>query len=93
MHNKMGMTTISTDTGKPKAAVPVTNGGTSPGAALQGELTRSPIPIEPTIDGALYLAAEILWPEIWPAAHNRELWGAGPDGTYAWRSQADGTFE
>lgn len=48
--------------------------------------------IDPTIDGALYPAAEIIWPEI-SAVHNRDLWGAGPDGTYAWRNQADGVFE
>ena len=34
-----------------------------------------------------------VWPEPWAAAHNRELWKAGPDGTYAWRDQADGYFE
>lgn len=83
---------IYRDTGKPETAVPVTNGCASPSAAIEGELPGSPIPI-PTIDGALYLAAEILFPEIWPAAHNRELWGAGPDGTFGWRNQADGVFE
>ena len=38
------------------------------------------------------LAAEIVWPEGWPAAHSRDLWGAGPDGTYRWRDQGDGFF-
>ena len=42
----------------------------------------------PTTDGALYLAAEILWPEIWPAAHNREVWGCRSD--KAWRNDATG---
>ena len=82
--------TIYRDAGKPYLAVPVTNGCASPGAAIQGELTGSPIPIEPTIDGALYLAAEIIWPEIWPAAHNAEICGTGPDGTYAYRNDATG---
>jgi len=29
----------------------------------------------------------------WATRHNDELWGTGPDGTYAWRNQADGFFE
>jgi hypothetical protein len=29
----------------------------------------------------------------WAARHNEELWGAGPDGTYRWRDQADGFVE
>ena len=33
------------------------------------------------------------WPDGWAARHNHELWKAGPDGTYAWRNQADGYFE
>jgi hypothetical protein len=81
------------DAGKPKAAVPVTNGGALPGAAIPGDVTASPIPIEPSIDGALYLAAEILWPEFWPARSNHDQWGTGPDGTYQWRNQADGFLE
>jgi len=85
--------TIHRETGKPKAAVPVTNGCALPDAAIPGDVTASPIPIEPTIDGALYLAAEILWLEIWLARHNHDLWGTGPDGTYRWRNQADGFFE
>lgn len=85
--------TIYRDAGKPDTAVPVTNGCTSRAAAIPGDVTAaSPIPI-PTIDGALYLAAEIIWPEFWPARSNRDLWGMGPDGTYQWRNQADGCFE
>lgn len=73
----------------PEASLPLTKGCTSPGAAIQGELTGSPIPIEPTIDGGLYLAAEI-WAEGWPAAHDRDIWSAGADGTCgnAWRNDA-----
>lgn len=81
------------DTEKPDAAVPVTNGCALPSAAIRGDVTASPSPIEPSIDGALYLAAEILWPEFWPARRNHDLWGTGPDGTYQWRNQADGFFE
>jgi hypothetical protein len=80
--------TISTDTGKANTPVPVTNGCALPGAAIQGELTGSPIPIEPTIDGMAYLIAEILSPEPWAAAHNRELWNNEGD----WRSDATGAF-
>jgi diaminobutyrate acetyltransferase len=81
---------IYRDAGKPDAAVPVINGCALPGAAIQGDVTASPIPI-PTIDGALYLAAEInIWPKIWSAAHNRDLWGAGPDGTCTYRNDATG---
>jgi hypothetical protein len=29
----------------------------------------------------------------WAARHNHELWGAGPDGAYGWRDQADGFFK
>ena len=81
-------TTISTDAGKPDAAVPVTNGCALPGAAIQGDVTASPFPPVPTIDGALYLAAEILFPKPW-ARHNAELWCNGN----GWRNQADGFFE
>lgn len=72
-------------------AWPVANGRGEPAASNQGPVPYPAGPT-PTTDGALYLAAEILWPEIWPAAHNRELWGAGPDGTYgnAWRNDATG---
>lgn len=87
-----GTRTIFRDAGKPDQAVPVTNGCALPGAAMTGELTGSPIPI-PTTDGAASLAAEIIWPEIWPAAHNREIWKTGRDGAYAWRDRADGFFE
>lgn len=86
--------TIYRDAGKPDAAVPVTNGCALPGAGIPGPVHQAgPSPIEPSIDGALYLAAEILWPEFWPARSNRDLWGTGPDGTYQWRNQADGYFE
>lgn len=78
--------------GKPHAAVPVTNGRTSAGAAILGDVTASPNPTR-TTDGALNSAAEIMWPKISPAAHNRNLLEPGPDGTYAWRNQADGCFE
>lgn len=46
----------------------------------------------PTLDGALFLAAEILWPEVWPAAHNRDLWVAEPvaHGGNAWRNDGTG---
>ncbi len=84
--------TIYRDAGKPNQAVLVTTECALPGAFTPGELTSSPIPI-PTTDGAAYLALEIIWPEIWPAAHNHELWNTGPDGTYAWRDQADGFSE
>ncbi|MGP0076182.1 MAG: hypothetical protein ACLPWF_30035 [Bryobacteraceae bacterium] len=84
--------TIFGDAGKPDQAVPVTNECALPGVFTPGELTGSPIPI-PTTDGAAYLALEIIWAEIWPATHNRDVWGTGPDGTYAWRNQADGAFD
>ena len=81
---------IYRDAGKPKAAVPVTNGCALPGAAIPGPVHQAgPFPI-PTIDSALYLAAEI---EFWPARSNHELLGAAPDGTCQWRDQADGIFE
>ena len=82
--------TIYRDAGKLDAAVPVTNGCASLSAANWGDVTAAPTP---TIDGALYLAAEIIWPEFWPARGNHDLWGAGPDGTYEWRNQCDGYFE
>lgn len=85
--------TIYQDAGKPDAAVPVTIGCALPGAAIRGDVTPSPFPIEPSIDGALYLAAEILWPDFWPARSNHDLWGTGPEGTYQCRNQADGFFE
>jgi hypothetical protein len=57
----------------------------------RGELTGSPLPI-PTVDGDLYLAAEILWPEIWPASHNSELrrCGTALSAGNAWRNDATG---
>jgi hypothetical protein len=84
---------IYRDAGKPDAVVPVTTGCTLPGAAIQGELTGSPLPIEATLDGALYLAAEVVFGEAWAAQQKEELWQTGPDGTYAWCNQADGFFE
>ena len=42
----------------------VTNGCALPGAAIPGDVTASSVSI-PTIDGALYLAAEILWPNAY----------------------------
>jgi hypothetical protein len=45
-----------------------------------------PTPI-PTTDGALYLAAEVIYGEAWAARHNAEIWGA-------WRNDATGySFE
>jgi hypothetical protein len=59
---------------KPITAAPAATECGGPAAFTPGPAYQAgPIP---TIDGALLLAAEILWPEIWPAAHNRELWGA-----------------
>jgi hypothetical protein len=77
--------TIYRDAGKPDEAVPVSNSCALSRAAAAGELTGSPIPIERTTD-----AAEILWPEIWPAAHDRELWRTAPDGTCTeqWKNDA-----
>jgi hypothetical protein len=77
------------DAGKPDQAVPVTSGYTSPGAAIPGDVPASPIPI-PAVNGALYLAAEIVWPEFWPARHNHEIWQTGPDGTNTYRNDATG---
>lgn len=73
---------VSADTGKPGTAVQVTASCTSPGAAASGGVTAPPFPI-PTVDGALYLAAEVIWGEAWPARHNHELWLTGPDGGYS----------
>ena len=69
--------TISTDQGKPDRAVPVTSGCALPGAAITGEVLTgaSPIPI-PTTDGALWLAAEVIYGEAWAVRHNAEIWGA-----------------
>jgi hypothetical protein len=51
-------------------------GAASTGEELTGELAGpSPIPI-PTTDGALYLAAEVIYGEAWAARHNAEIWGA-----------------
>lgn len=69
--------TISTDTGKPETAVPVTDGCVLPGAAIQGELTGFPLSIPKTEST-----------EPWAARHNAEIWGAGH-----WRSDAAGFYE
>lgn len=84
--------TILTDTGKP-AAAPGHNGCVLPGAASTGEALTGPSPI-PILTGDVpaYLAPEIVWPEIWPARHNDELWQTGSAGTFAWRNQADGVY-
>jgi len=74
------------------AACSVTIECALPGAFNPGGGTASPVPI-PTTDGGAYLALEIIWPEIWPARHNDEIWQTGSDGTCAWRNQADGVFE
>ena len=76
---------------KPKAAAPAATECGVPAAFTPGPVYYRAGPI-PTTDGALLLAMEILWPEIWPAAHNHELWGARPDGTCdnAWRNDATG---
>lgn len=41
----------------------------------------------------LRLQIDGVWPDSWAARHNHEVWKAAPDGTYAWRNQADGCFE
>lgn len=78
-------------------ACPVTNECGEPAAFTPGPVSyrTGPIPISRVddVDGEMWLAAEILWPEIWPARHNRELWLTGPDGTHGWRDQADGFYE
>ena len=84
-------TTIYRDAGKLHAAFPVKNECGEPAAFTPGSVPYRGWPFSiPTGDGALYLAAEILWPEIWPAAHNRELQKA--DGTYSegWKNDATG---
>jgi hypothetical protein len=76
---------------KPVAAAPARTECSQPAAFTPGPASYQAGPM-PTIDGPeFYLAAEI-WAEDWPAAHNHELWNVGPDGTYSWRSQADGVF-
>jgi hypothetical protein len=70
--------TISTDQGKPAAAVPVTNSCVLRGAAAPGDGTASPTPISN------------IWPEIWPALSNHELWLTDPDGTCARRNDVPG---
>jgi len=80
--NNQIMSEPTTSSAFTEASVPVTNVATSWSAKDV-----------PTVDGALYLAAEVIWPETWPARSNLDLWGTGPDGTYAYRNQADGFFE
>ncbi len=71
--------------GGPKQGVPLpaahsaTRGAGEPAGSLF---------IETTIDGAVYLAAEILFGEAWAARHNAEIWGDN-----SFRNQADGFFE
>jgi hypothetical protein len=78
---------IYRDAGKPNAAVPVTNECGEPTAFTPGSAYQvGPFPI-PTLDGALYLALEIIRPDNFHAA------GTIPAGTYQWRNQADGFFE
>jgi hypothetical protein len=70
-------------------ACPVANGRGEPAASNPGPVPYQAGPT-PTTDGALYLAAEIIWPEIWPARHNHEVWKTGPDGTCgeSWKNDA-----
>jgi len=81
---------IYRDTGEPNRAVPVTTECALAGAFTTGEVTTSPTPIPTTYGAAAYPAVETVWPEIWPALHNFEIWQTGPDGTYAWRNDATG---
>lgn len=78
--------TIFTGLEKPIMEAPAATECGVPAAFTSGPVHQAgPIP---TPDGALFLAAETLWPEIWPAAHNRELWGCRTDD--AWRNDATG---
>jgi len=60
------------------------------GAALTGSASLQSNP-NPQQTAWAYLIADILSADPW-AAHNRDLWGGGPDGTYRWRDQGDGFF-
>ncbi len=75
---------------KPKTAAPAATECGAPAAFTPGPAYQAGP--TPTLDGALYLAAEILWPEIWPAALNSELWGAGPEDMCRerWKNDASG---
>jgi hypothetical protein len=86
--------TIFRDAGKPDQALPCYKVCALSNTPIMGEERTGPSSISiPTTDGAACLAQELTWSEIWPARHNREVWKAGSDGTYAWRDQADGFFE
>jgi hypothetical protein len=80
---------ISRGLEKPTTAAPAATECGEPAAFTPGPASYRAGPT-PTIDGMAYLIAEILWPEAWPPAHNRDLWGAGPDGMYGntWRNDA-----
>jgi hypothetical protein len=43
----------------------------------------------PTCDGALFLAAEVIYGETWAATHNAEIW----QNENAFRNQPDGFFD
>jgi hypothetical protein len=80
------------DLEKPSAAAPVTTECGEPAAFAPRPAPYRVAGSTPTIDGALYLAAEVLWPETWPARHNAEIWGTRPDGIYGdgWKNDATG---
>jgi hypothetical protein len=61
------------------------NAGTSPQANANGKAATSGDDAQAGILGS--------FEDEWAARHNHELWGAGPDGTYGWRDQADGVFK
>lgn len=67
-------TTISPDLGKPDSAVPVKTECGEPAAFTPGPDSYRTAGPNPTTDGMAYLIADILGPEPWAAAHNRELW-------------------
>ncbi len=77
----------------PKPAAPLTFECAEPGALISGlAYLAGPVP-QPTVDGAMWLAAELVFGEKWPSGHSHGLGLPGPDGTFRWRNQADGTFE
>jgi hypothetical protein len=49
------------------------------GTFTSGPAQAGPVPITPTL--AACPALESVWPEIWPATHNHEVWNTTPDGT------------
>lgn len=81
--------TTSTGLEKPESvAAPISNECTDAGRrafTLGAGLEDRPYPKTNAPQGATL--------EPWAAHHNQEIWGAGPDGTYAWCNQADGTFD